>query len=62
MLGYCVSNDYKYFTGMNYVDQLQSNLPKSNSNWNVYINWKHLMEELQCWNWYLKHLLKHYYI
>ena len=27
MLGYCVGNGYKYFTGMNYVDQLQSNLP-----------------------------------
>lgn len=23
----CVGNEYKYFTGMNYVDQLQSNLP-----------------------------------
>ena len=25
MLGYCVGNGYKYFSGMNYVDQLQSN-------------------------------------
>tara|TARA_Y100000389_G_scaffold178716_1_gene192123 strand:+ start:3575 stop:3892 length:318 start_codon:yes stop_codon:yes gene_type:complete len=25
MIGFCVGNGYKYFSGMNYVDQLQSN-------------------------------------